>query len=362
MTRRNFVKMITFSTVVLPFLNLKALSSKNHKLILIELKGGNDGLNTLIPYSNPLYYKYRPNIAIPKEQVLKINDEIGLHPSLKYIKELYDKKEVSIFQGVGYENPNRSHFRSIEIWDTASKSDEYLDEGWLKKYIPKNSSSIKGVVLGGEYGPLSGFDSGIIKVQNINSFINKSKLIKKNKAFKNSNKALSHILNTEKEIIKSANILKEKLKDSKTLSFSFEKNNFAKQMQIATKLINTDIGIPFYKLSLGSFDTHSNQLPIHARLLSQLSNAIYTMRENLIESEEWENTTILTYSEFGRRVEENASKGTDHGTAAPHFMIGGKREGGKLIGKYPSLSNLDKNKDLIYSTNFIKIYNFSIKS
>ncbi len=349
MTRRNFLKTITFSTVVLPFLDLKAFSTKNHNLILIELKGGNDGLNTLIPYSNPLYYEYRPNIAIPEEQILKINEEIGLHPSLKYFKELYDKKELLIFQGVGYENPNRSHFRSIEIWDTESKSDEYLDEGWLKKHIPKNSSSIKGVVLGGEYGPLGGFDDTVIQIQNIDDFIKKSKLIKKDKITNKTTQALEHILNTEQEIINSASILKEKLKNNKPLSFPFEENNFAKQMQIATELINANMNIPFYKLSLGSFDTHINQLPAHAKLLSQLSHAIYTMRENLIESNMWQNTTIMTYSEFGRRVAENASKGTDHGTAAPHFIIGGNIKGGKLIGKYPSLSKLDKNGDLEYT-------------
>lgn len=349
MTRRNFLKTLTFSAVALPFLDLKALSSKNHNLILIELKGGNDGLNTLIPYSNPLYYKYRPNIGIPEHQVLKINQEVGLHPSLKYLKDLFDKKEVSIYQGVGYENPNRSHFRSIEIWDTESKSDEYLQEGWLKKHIPINSDSIKGVVLSGEYGPLSGFEDGVINIENINAFVKKSRLIKKNKSSLDYNKALTHILNTEEEIVDSAFILKERIKDSKPLSFPFEKNNFAKQMQIATQLINTDINIPFYKLSIGSFDTHINQLPSHARLLSQLSHAIYTMRENLIESNMWQNTTIMTYSEFGRRVQENANKGTDHGTAAPHFIIGGNISGGRLFGRYPELNKLDENGDLKYT-------------
>ena len=131
-------------------------------------------------------------------------------------------------------------------------------------------------------------------------------------------------------------------------------------MNIATKLINAKTNIPFYKISLGSFDTHQNQLNPHANLLKQLSQAIYTMRQNLIESGEWENTTIMTYSEFGRRVEENASKGTDHGTASVHFVIGGNVQGG-LNGVYPSLSQLDTNGDLIYTIDFKEMYSFSEK-
>jgi len=361
MNRRTLLKYLAFSTLTLPLIlnaNENIQKNKNAKLILIELKDGNDGLNTLIPYADPLYYKHRPNITIQEKDVLKLNANLGLHPSLKELKELFDLGEIAIFQGVGYENPNRSHFRSIEIWDTASKSNEYLDDGWVKSIKIQNTSNIKGDVLGAEYGPLSGFENGIIKIENINSFLNKSKKLPNNLYLSSNNDALEHILRTEIEIKNSALKLEEKLKNTKPLKHSFEKNNFAQQMHIATQLINAKTNIPFYKTSLASFDTHQNQLNPHANLLKQLSQAIYTLRQNLIESGEWENTTIMTYSEFGRRVEENASKGTDHGTASVHFVIGGNVQGG-LKGVYPPLSQLDSNRDLIYTTDFKEMYSFS---
>ena len=311
MNRRTLLKYLAFNTLTLPLIlnaSQNIPKNKNTRLILIELKGGNDGLNTLIPYAQPLYYHYRPNIALHEKDVLKLNANVGLHASLKEVKELFDLGEVAIFQGIGYENPNRSHFRSIEIWDTASNSDEYLDDGWIKSWSTSPSTSgstrgsIKGVVLGGEYGPLSGFENGIIKIDNINSFLKKSKKLQNNLYLSSNNDALEHVLKTEIEIKKSALKLEEKLKNTKPLKYSFEKNNFAQQMKIATQLINAKTNIQFYKVSLGSFDTHQNQLNPHANLLKQLSHAIYTMRQNLLQSGEWENTTIMTYSEFGRRV------------------------------------------------------------
>ncbi|MEA1983001.1 MAG: DUF1501 domain-containing protein [Campylobacterota bacterium] len=358
MTRRKFLQKISLSAFLAPYLlhaNEHVKSVKRKNLILIELKGGNDGLNTVVPYANPLYYKYRPTIAIAPEKLLKLNDRVGLHPSLKQIEKLYRDGEVAIWQGVGYKNPNLSHFRSIDIWDTASKSDEYLQSGWLKKHIPKGERAIEGIVLGGEYGPLSGFDQGVIKIKNINSFLNKSKNISRDSYYITDNSAHNHILRTEQEIAQSNNFLKEKLKKTQKLSFHFEKNSFAKQMSSAAKLINLGADIPFYKLSLKSFDTHQNQLKPHANLLHQLSEAIYTLRENLLKSNEWKNTTIMTYSEFGRRPKENANGGTDHGTASVHFVIGGDVKGG-LRGEYPSLDSLSKNGNLEYTTDFKEMY------
>lgn len=353
MQRRTFLHYATLSTLLLPQI-LKATTTKAdtpHNLILIELKGGNDGLNTVIPYNDPLYYKYRPTIGIPKEEVLKIDSQIGLHPSLKLLHELYNKNEVAIWQGLGYEHPNLSHFRSIEIWDTASKSDQYLHNGWLKKHIPNNSGMIKGVVLGGNYGPLNGFDSGVIKLNNINKFL-KKKTKKTNRTMTSTNNtALQHILQTQDEINKSSELLKEKIDLNKKVLHPYEKNGFSKQVELTQRLIEADLKIPFYKLSLGSFDTHINQLPQHARLLSQLSNAIYTLRQNLVAQGLWEYTTIMTYSEFGRRAQENANRGTDHGTAAPHFIVGGNIKSG-LFGEIPSLKELDKNGNLEFTTDF----------
>ena len=357
MNRRTLLKFITLNSLTLPF-SLQATNTmlpKHKRLILIELKGGNDGLNTVIPYNDPLYYKLRPTIAIEKNTVLPLNEKVGLHPSMQGMKEIFDKNELAIIQGVGYPNPNRSHFRSIEIWDTASDSQEYLDQGWLDSISLPQTELIKGVVLGGEYGPLVGISKGIIKINNIKRFLQQSRQIRGRISMTNDNDALLHLLKTEAEISKSANVLKKSLSDKKELPFTFKKSKFGKQMSIATELINSKTAIPFYKISLSSFDTHNNQPKKHARLLKELSEGIATMRKNLIVSAEWENTVIMTYSEFGRRAAENASKGTDHGTAAPHFITGGKVVGG-IYGDHPSLSLLDKNGDLNHTTDFRSIY------
>lgn len=168
MNRRTLLKFIALNSISLPF-SLQAIASeipRHKRLILIELKGGNDGLNTVIPYANPLYYKLRPNIAIKQEQVLHLDETIGLHPSMEAMKDIFEKNELAIIQGVGYPDPNRSHFRSIEILDTASNSQEYLDNGWLNTLtLPQDAGVLRGVVLGGEYGPLSGYTKGIIKIR-----------------------------------------------------------------------------------------------------------------------------------------------------------------------------------------------------
>ena len=361
MKRRTLLKYLTLHSITLPFLlqaeeEISNKSSTTHKrLVLIELKGGNDGLNTVIPYKDPLYYKLRPNIALNKSEVLPINEQLAFHPSMKEMKEIFDKDELAIIQGVGYPNPNRSHFRSIEILDTASNSQEYLDNGWLNTLTLAKTYLPKGVILGGEYGPLSGNTKGIIKINNIKGFLQKSKQIKGRISLTGNNDALLHLLETEAEIRNSADVLKKSLTESKALPIAFQKSNFGKQMHTTTELINSTADIPFFKVSLGSFDTHTNQPKKHARLLKELSEGIATMRKNLIESGEWENTIIMTYSEFGRRAAENASKGTDHGTAAPHFIVGGKVKGG-IYGNHPSLKNLDKNDDLIYTTDFRSLY------
>ncbi len=357
MNRRTLLKYIALNSLSLPIL-LEASSKniiKKRNFIFIELKGGNDGLNTVIPYKNRHYYKYRPNLALKKNTILPLNSELALHPSLQSLKNIFDKKELAIVQGLGYPNPNLSHFRSIEIWDTASNSQEYLDNGWLKSLIPNRDKLLNGIVLGGEYGPLSNIPNGIIKINNIQNFLQQSKQLKGRISLTGENSSLLHILQTESEIQNSANILKKSLKNSKKLPFPFKKSNFAKQMNIATELINSTANIPFYKISLESFDTHTNQLNQHARLLNELSEGISTIRKNLIASNKWDNTIIVTYSEFGRRAAENANRGTDHGTAAPHFVIGGKVNGG-IYGEHPSLKLLDKNKNLIYTTDFRSLY------
>ena len=356
MNRRTLLKYATLNALLLPFaLQAKSSLAKTSKqLILIELKGGNDGLNTVVPYANKHYYKLRPTLGIPQNKVLKLNAKVGLHPSLMALKNIFDGGELAIIQGVGYPNPNRSHFRSIEIWDTASKSQEYLDTGWLDT-LSLAEKSIQGVVLGGDYGPLQGIPSGVIKINNIQGFLQQARQIHGRISLIANNKSLQHILKTESEIQQGAELLKKSFAQKKKLPHPFKKSRFHKQMRVATQLINSSTDMPFIKVSLGSFDTHTNQANKHAHLLKELSEGISILRQNLIESGKWKDTVIMTYSEFGRRAAENANRGTDHGTAAPHFVIGGDIKGG-IYGQHPSLILLDKNRDLIYTTDFRSIY------
>lgn len=357
MNRRTLLKLGLYSAMTLPsMLQSKQTLGTFKRAILIELKGGNDGLNTVIPYSNPVYYRLRPNIAIDKGGLVPLNKHIGLHSSLNDMKEMFDNGELAIVQGVGYPNPNRSHFRSIDIWDTASSSNEYLETGWLKSlHLNTSKKQLKGVVLGGDYGPFDGISKGVIKINNIKEFFQQSKQIHSRISPIGNNPSLLHLLKTEAEIQKSAHLLHTSLQKSHPLAFAFKKSKFNMQMETTTKLINSQTPISLFKVSLGSFDTHINQTNKHARLLKELSEAISTLRKNLIKSGEWDNTVIMTYSEFGRRAAENSNKGTDHGTAAPHFIIGGKVKGG-IYGKHASLEKLDVNKDLIYTTDFRSMY------
>jgi uncharacterized protein (DUF1501 family) len=359
MDRRTLLKYIAYHSLTLP-LWLHARNEKTpafHKnVILIELKGGNDGLNTIIPYSDPLYYQNRPTIGIAKNQVLPIDKQIGMHPAMQALKNIYDNHELAIIQGVGYPDPNRSHFRSIEIWDTASSAEEYLDEGWINALHFSQEDKLTGVILSGEYGPLEGSAKGVIMLNNIKGFLQQSNQVHSRITMTGENNALLHILQTETEIRKGADTLRQSLRSTKPLAFAFDKSDFGNQMHTTTELINGGSNIPFFKLSLGSFDTHTNQSMQHAKLLETLCEGISTMRKNLIASGKWENTVIMTYSEFGRRVAQNASGGTDHGTAAPHFIVGGRVKGG-VYGEHPSLSTLDSNGDLIYTTDFRSIYN-----
>ena len=357
MNRRTLLKWMTFQAATFPWL-LQAQASitrKRRHLILIELQGGNDGLNTVVPYRDPLYYRFRPTIALPRRKVLPLDDTLALHPSMKALKNIYDRKELAIVQGLGYPDPNRSHFRSIEIWDTASGPHHYLDSGWLQSLQPPYRDAINGVVLGGEYGPLSGAEHGIVKIHNLHGFLSRSRRIHAQIYMTGGNRALQHILATEAEIRQSANILSRYFRKNEAPPYPYPPGDFGRQLHIVTTLIREEVPIPFFKLHLGSFDTHINQLPKQARLLKILSEGLGTLRKNLLHDDHWDNTLVMTYSEFGRRVAENASHGTDHGTAAPHFLIGGRVMGG-LYGQTPSLKTLDKNGDLIHTTDFRSYY------
>lgn len=323
-------------------------------LVLVELKGGNDGLNTVVPFADPNYTLLRPRLAIARDQVVQLTDATGLHPSLAPLRAIWDARQLAIVQGVGYPQPNLSHFRSIEIWDTASKSDEYLDAGWLARAFAMSPSpasfAADGVVVGpNAMGPLSGPGMRAIALTNPEQFLRSARLARAEGDSRNA--ALAHILRVERDVMVSA----ERLQARRKFAAEFPRSPFGNAANTAAQLAANEAGIAVVRLSLASFDTHANQQGTHATLLKQLGEGLAALREGLTEIGRWDSTLVATYSEFGRRPRENQSGGTDHGTAAAHLVLGGAAKGG-LYGAPPALDRLDGNGNLPFAVDFRSYY------
>ena len=323
-------------------------------LILVELKGANDGLNTVIPYRDPLYTQLRPRLAIARDQVLQLSAQEGLHPSLKPLMALWQDQQLAVVQGVGYPRPNLSHFRSIEIWDTASNSEEYLEAGWLARTFAVSPAprqfAADGVVVGSsDMGPLSGPNVRTIALADTRQFLQQARLAQGGADARNS--ALRHILSVESEIVHAAS----KLNGNYAFNTEFPRNGFGNQVRTAAQLVASNAGMAVIRLTLGGFDTHANQLGTQANLLRDFADGITALKSAMIELNHWDATTVMTYAEFGRRPKENQSGGTDHGTANAHFMMGGKVRGG-LYGQAPQLGLLDGNGNLAFAVDFRNLY------
>jgi uncharacterized protein (DUF1501 family) len=332
-------------------------------LLLLELHGGNDGLNTVIPYGDPRYYQVRPRLAIPREQVKQLTPELGLHPALEPLMPLWEAKELAIVAGVGYDSPNRSHFRSIEIWETGSESEQTLDEGWLSRLFARHplpeSFTAEGIVLGrGEAGPLAGGHSRIVTLQTPVQFLRQAELVQP-VTQTTSNRSLAHILEVQREITRASGDLQARLSQAPPPAVSFPTTRIGKQLEIAARLVSARVPAAVIKVTHGSFDTHAGQLNQHQRLLQELAEALTAFRANLGQAGLWDRVLVMTYSEFGRRVAENGSLGTDHGTAAPHFFMGGRVKGG-LYGSQPSLADLQAG-DLKHRVDYRSLYNTVIQ-
>ena len=337
----------------------RASSLAERILILIELKGGNDGLNTVVPYADPAYTQLRNSIAIKADEVIKIDARVGLHPDLKAVLPLWEKGELGIVQGVGYPSPNLSHFRSIEIWETSSKANEYLDEGWVTRamkagYAKQANFTAEGVLIGGsDFGPLAG--ARAVTLNNPEAFVNQARFAAQTPALAGGNAALQHLLKVEGDISVAAQGLRG---DKYNFTTEFPQGQFGNGVRAAMQVVASQkdkAGVPVIMLTLGSFDTHQNQLASHANLLRQLGEGIAALKGALTELGAWDRTLVMTFSEFGRRARQNNSGGTDHGTAAPHFIAGGAVRGG-LYGKAPDLARLDAAQNLIYTTDFRQLY------
>jgi len=321
-----------------------ATASLNNVLVLVELNGGNDGLNTVIPYADPLYAKLRPTIGLPREQLVQLTDNVGLHSGLAPLQSAWAERELAIVQGVGYAEPNLSHFRSIEIWESASDSDELLPDGWLARVLVKQPGAgrrpAEGAVFGRpSIGPLMGANARAVLMDSVQNFTNKATKVQPLTA-SGGNAALAHVVRTQGEIARAGELLAAKLQAKPTpIQTPFPKTGLGGQMSNAARLIASGADVPVIKVSLGSFDTHTYERNTHDRLMAELGGALGAFRLAMLETGQWSRVAVMTYSEFGRRAGENSAQGTDHGTAAPHFVMGPGVRGG-FHGKAPALDDL----------------------
>lgn len=332
--------------------------NRDRILLLVELHGGNDGLNTFIPYEDAAYYRARPQLAIPRDQVRQLTPRFGLHPALSPLMPLWEGKELAWVQGIGYPRPNRSHFRSIEIWDTASDSEQVLDKGWLtglfEQFPLPARFTAEGILLGkGDAGPLSGGKARTIALHDPAQFLHQAAAVAP-LSVSTTNRALAHILEVRREISQAAMDLQGRIQQAPHLSIEFPANKFGKQLEVAARLIAAQVPVSVIKVTQGSFDTHAGQLAAHQRLLEELAQGLVAFRAAMDQLGLWKEVLVMTYSEFGRRVAENASHGTDHGTAAPHLLMGGRVKGG-LYGTSPSLTDLQQG-DLKHTLDYRSLY------
>ncbi|MEO8751763.1 MAG: DUF1501 domain-containing protein [Casimicrobiaceae bacterium] len=323
-------------------------------LVLVELKGGNDGLNTLVPYADAAYYALRPKIAIARDQVIPLSDQAGLHPSLAPLHAIWKDGQLAVLQGVGYPQANLSHFRSIEIWDTASRSQDYLQDGWLTRAfasqpVPRTFAA-DGVIIGSsDLGPLAGGGTRAIALADTEQFLRRAKLAQPAAAA--GNKALAHILKVESDIVQAASHLEAKT----AFETEFPGGSFGNAIKTACQIIANPAGVAAVRVTLSGFDTHANQPGTQAQLLTQVANGLQALRSGLNELGKWNDTLVLTYAEFGRRPKENQNNGTDHGTANVHFALGGRVAGG-LYGAAPDLTRLSADGNPASALDFRAVY------
>lgn len=329
-------------------------------LLLVELKGGNDGLNTLVPYADPKYRELRAGIGVPRERVLQLDERVGLHEKLTPLMDSWKAGDLAIVQGVGYPYPNRSHFRSIEIWDTASASSQTLSEGWVAQAF-RGTKIAKGVgvdciVADTNALPSTGPSLRTIVMQDAENFLRQANAIGTASAMADAgNPALRHLLAVRHEINAAAAGLRDRLRDAPAPTEDYPQELLlGRQLDLATRIIAAKVPVVAIKVALGGFDTHANQAPTHERLLAFLATNLSILRKNLIAADRWKDVVVMTYSEFGRRAKQNASAGTDHGTSAPQFVMGGSVKGG-LHGVYPSLTDLPDG-DLRYTVDFRNVF------
>ncbi len=336
-------------------------------LIIVNMQGGNDGLNTIVPYGMQSYYRVRPTIGVTQNEVLSLNAQIGLNPSLKSLKDMYDKGSVAIVQGAGYPKPDHSHFRSTEIWQTAAP-DRYESTGWLGRYLDNANlptTNLFNAVAVAQVLPealisrkvdvpaiaaIRGY--GLTSDRNAASKDTFSSLVRDTRAPFQS-PYLATVAEIEDHAQRGSQELPKLIGGYKT-DASYPATQLGRSLALAAQIVGSKLGTKVIYVQHGSFDTHAAQKGTQDRLLRELSDGIKAFYDDLAAHGNDRRVLTMTFSEFGRRVAENASRGTDHGEAGPMFLIGGGVKGG-IYGDHPSLDDLD-NGDIKYTVDFRSVY------
>lgn len=365
MNRRDFIKLssLASTSMLLPnFLrafSLNPLAYNGKILVVIQLSGGNDGLNTVVPFRNDDYYKLRPTLSIAEADVLKLNSELGFHPSLEGLKGIFDEGYLTIINNVGYPNPDRSHFRSMDIWHSASNSDEHWYSGWLGRYLDAacgNGQPSHTVLEIDDSLSLAvkGENKNALGITNPKMLYDSVRSLEIVTSENTGNDNLDYLYKTLADTKSSAAYLydQSKIYNSKV---EYPQTELGKHLKTVSELIISGTQTSVYYCDHTGFDTHFGQLGKQAGLLRQYSEAVSAFVQDLKENNKLNDVVIMTFSEFGRRVEQNASGGTDHGTANNVFIMNGGLKKPGIFNETPDLKNLDQG-DLIYQVDFRNIY------
>ncbi len=337
----------------------------NHVLVLVQLAGGNDGLNTLVPHGDDVYYKARPKIAIAADKVLKIDDRVGLHPEMTDLHRLYKNGGLAIVPNVGYPNPNRSHFRSMDIWETASPADRIGKTGWIGRYFDNECQGVPSGMLGlrlGEQPALTfvGEHSRTATLANPAMLDARAEdtvargLEKLSAVEPTGISALDFVQRTGNETRALAQRLRMAVRDVRS-AVDYPPFALCQSLKLVAQMIAAEIPTRVFYVTHGGFDTHSAQANRHAGLLQELSQALALFQRDLKTQGHLDRVLLMTFSEFGRRVDENRQAGTDHGTANVMFLLGGRIKPG-LHGTAPDLIHRDAQGDLIFKIDFRAVY------
>ncbi|HYT35199.1 MAG TPA: DUF1501 domain-containing protein [Ktedonobacteraceae bacterium] len=348
-----------------------AQAAGDRTLIVVQMAGGNDGLNTVVPFGDPLYHQMRPTLAITDAKALPLDTRLGLHPNLAPLKQLWDAGHMAIVEGVGYPNPSLSHFQAMDIWQTLDLNGTG-GEGWLGKlvsgWVDKDGHPFKAMDIGVQTAQaLASISAQVPTLSSVNTY----RLYPDPADTDNSNarlQALMRLYNSYPKTAPYAALLdttalsaqdgSRQLREADAkyqASVTYPVGPFAAGLKILAEAIVEGLGLRVGYVTLGGFDTHANQQTTHDTLMKTLADGLAAFYSDLVKHGKADSVVIMTWSEFGRRVEENGSQGTDHGTAAPMFVLGNPINKG-IFGEPPSLSSLDTSGNLKYTTDFRSVY------